>query len=53
MSHILVAIIAVLVGYHFGWGFAHYTVAKECERLEGFFVGKATYKCVKKEQSND
>lgn len=53
MSHLLVAIIALIIGYHFGWGFAHYTVGKECERLGGFYVGKDVYQCVKKEPSND
>ncbi len=39
------AAVAFLVGHHFGWQGAHHTVASECERLGGFYVGKTIYKC--------
>lgn len=35
-----------LVCFYAGWVYAHQTVAAECERLGGFFVGKTRYKCV-------
>lgn len=41
----LVALIAGLIGYHMGWAGAHLTVAAECRRLGGFFVGTAVFKC--------
>lgn len=42
---------AFIVGHYNGWIVAHATIAKECERLGGFYVGKKTYKCVEaKEQ---
>lgn len=44
---VVVAIVCFLIGMTFGWGDAHRTVAKECERLGGFYVGKDVYKCVK------
>lgn len=34
-----------LLGYIFGWTGAHRTVATECERLGGFYVGSKVYKC--------
>ena len=46
LSVALVAIISFLVGRRFGWEFAHITVATECKRLGGFFVGKEVFKCV-------
>lgn len=45
MTYIVNAIICLLVGYHWGWINAHLTVAKECERLGKFFVGKTVYEC--------
>lgn len=41
----LVGLIAYLAGNICGWRAAHITVAAECERLDGFFVGKKTFKC--------
>lgn len=35
-----------LLCFYAGWVYAHQTVAAECERLGGFFVGKTIYKCV-------
>lgn len=42
-------VICILVGYWIGWVHAHHTVADECERLGGFYVGKKTFKCQKME----
>lgn len=33
------------LGYRWGWGAAHRTVATECERLGSFYVGKQVYRC--------
>lgn len=38
-------LLGLVVGYAFGWGRAHVIVAKECERLGGFFVGEQVFKC--------
>lgn len=46
MSHIVVALICAWIGHTIGWRTAHITVAKECERLGKFFVGKTVYECV-------
>ena len=43
---IVVAIVPFLVGVARGWVSAHGTVAEECKRLGGFFVGKEVFKCV-------
>ena len=32
----------------FGWAIAHSTVAAECEKLGGFYVGKQVYECQRK-----
>lgn len=40
----------LVVGFFLGWVYAHHTVADECERLGGFYVGKTTYECVKVEK---
>lgn len=52
MSHLLLIIFASLVlGFLFGWEYAHSTVSKECRRLGGFYVGSTVFKCVEiKEQ---
>ena len=34
-----------LLCYGAGWVAAHQTVATECKRLGGFFVGSSTFKC--------
>lgn len=34
-----------LVFYCIGWVFGHQTIATECKRLGGFYVGDATFKC--------
>lgn len=46
-----VGCIAGAIVFMLGWDCAHSTVAKECERLGGFYVGKKIYKCV--EVKND
>lgn len=33
-----------------GWVFGRVTVANECERLGGFYVGNAVYECKPKKQ---
>lgn len=42
---------AIVVAYYLGFAVAHHTIAMECERLGGFFVGKKVYKCVGVENS--
>jgi len=32
-------------GWLSGWYFAHHTVAEECKKLGGFYVGKTVYRC--------
>ena len=39
-------LLGIVVGAWLGWHTAHATVAVECERLGGFFVGKQVFKCV-------
>ena len=46
----LSALVSVMVGYWIGYAGAHADVARECERLGGFYVGKAVYKCTKVEK---
>ena len=46
MTHALAAIVAALIAFGVGWVYAHQVVAKECERLGGFYVGKKVFKCV-------
>ena len=45
MGYIAVGLICLWIGYSSGWRTAHITVAKECERLGKFFVGKTVYEC--------
>ena len=45
MSALVSAIFFLWIGWVIGWAHAHYTVAGECEKLGGFFVGKKIYKC--------
>jgi hypothetical protein len=35
-----------------GYVYAHYAIASECDRLGGFFVGKRTYLCQRKEENH-
>lgn len=39
-------LLAFVLGVLMGWTFAHKTVAIECDRLGGFFVGDKVYRCV-------
>ena len=38
-------ILAVLLGVFLGWLFAHAGIARECERLGGFYVGPKIFQC--------
>lgn len=42
---ILVLVIAAAIGFFCGWLYAHSTIAAECRKLGGFYVGKSTFKC--------
>lgn len=42
---LLIVIVAFLMGKSYGWREAHHTVARECERLGKFYVGKTVYEC--------
>lgn len=41
----LVLLTCVALGAKIGYIHAHYTVAMECERLSGFYVGNKVYEC--------
>jgi len=45
MGYIAMGLVCLFIGYQRGWTNAHVTVAKECERLGKFFVGKTVYEC--------
>lgn len=53
MSIALVVILSLLIGLIWGWGAAHYTVAKECRRLGRFYVGMETFYVEKITHVND
>lgn len=42
---LLAALALVWGGWLIGWLHAHHTVAGECRRLGGFYVGKSTFTC--------
>lgn len=42
-------LVAVVAGFVWGWAAAHGEVARECDRLGSFYVGKAVYVCERKE----
>lgn len=48
-------LIGIILGWGIGWYLAHATIAKECERLGGFYVDNKTYKCTEiiKEKKDD
>lgn len=46
MNTLFWILLGIIVGAWLGWNTAHVTVAAECERLGGFFVGKKVFKCV-------
>ena len=39
-------LVGLILGWLIGWYIAHATIAKECERLGGFYVNNKTFKCV-------
>lgn len=43
---LLVACVALWVGFRIGHRWANVENAEECRRLGGFFVGSAVFKCV-------
>ena len=53
MMIFLTIVVSIFVGYHIGYQQAHVMVAKECERLGSFFVGKKVYQCVKIRQLDE
>lgn len=46
----LMVILALWFGWLIGWTHAHITVAGECKKLGGFYVGKTTFKCTAMEE---
>lgn len=50
MTAWLAGFACLVAGYWIGYASAHADVARECERLGGFYVGKTVYKCVKVEK---
>lgn len=45
MIEAVLIVSAMLAAYWFGWVMAHSVVAKECERLGGFYVGTKVFHC--------
>lgn len=45
--------VGLLLAHYIGWARAHHTVADECERLGGFYVGSKTFRCVRVEDSKE
>ena len=50
IEFVLTALFFLFVGCWIGWLQAHHTVATECEKLGGFYVGNVVYKCVKSDR---
>ena len=50
MSAWLAGFVCLVFGYLIGYTGSHADVARECERLGGFYVGKTVYKCQKVEK---
>ena len=50
MSAILYGLFFAVMGYQFGYPAAHNNIARECDRLGGFYVVSKIYKCVKVEK---
>lgn len=40
-----ICMIVTVGSFFIGWVIAHSTVARECERLNGFYVGNEVYEC--------
>lgn len=53
ITWILWTIIIFFLGHKFGYIYAHSVIAKECEKLGGFWVGKKVYECVKVHKQED
>lgn len=49
MQEAFYVLVACIVSALVGWVYAHHVVAKECERLGGFYVGKKVFKCTEVE----
>lgn len=45
LLNVLTAVLTCLLGFWWGWIYAHAEIATECQRLGGFYVGKTTYTC--------
>lgn len=45
MMKVLAVIGLIAIGFYLGWAVAHMTIATECKRLGGFFVGKEIFHC--------
>lgn len=41
-------IIVIIIYYYLGWWFAHGTVANECRKFGGFYVGSSVFECKEK-----
>lgn len=46
VSSLFFLLLGFIVGAWIGWKSAHVTVAEECKRLGGFFVGNQVFKCI-------
>lgn len=44
-SYAVTIIFGLLIGWLCGWLHAHGTMASECRKLGGFYVGKTVFKC--------
>lgn len=42
-------LVTLAAGFIWGWAAAHNEVARECDRLGSFYVGKTVYVCARKE----
>jgi hypothetical protein len=45
MGWLFFGLLALCLGFALGWVHAHNTVARECEQLGQFYVGKTVYRC--------
>lgn len=50
IEFVITALFFLFIGCWVGWLQAHQTVAMECEKLGGFYVGDVVYKCVKSDR---
>jgi hypothetical protein len=49
----LLAILIFLFSFWIGRGAAHHEIKLECQRLGGFYVGAATFKCAEVTTENE